>query len=948
MTTHSADGGRDSESQATRLDSSETTLDNTAETRVDGAAQPGYPPMGLPGDLTGRVEFVRVLSMHSSEADVLLVREVAGGTQRVVKFYRRPFENFDEDLFSRIQSATAENVVETIDAGWEVNDSSGATTRRRWELLEYCEGGTLAELIDQHPGGMPEDLVNDVVIEVGQALVELHAPPLEVAHRDLKPENIFIRTREPLDLALGDFGLSMALRATVIGGDLSRTIEYSAPEAAYGMVRREGDWYSFGLILVEMITGQHPFRSVDGQASIAQYIEYAKATKPIDLSAITSARFQQLCSGLLQHDADRRWGSAEFTRWINGEDVPVPEAETPVDLTARTECPFPDADGAEIAKHASPQTLAVAMAGNWNAASQMVGLTSGEFSWLAGPFREFLESTGNTDALAMVSGDHRDETMLTRLMSQLAPELPPVFRSRNISDSTAIAALANSARSDEAAAADLDALREGRVLKVFGRRKVEGTEFTYVELDQQWTDAYRRATQRNQESIEAGISLRPLDVEKLREMAKSMTLEVLVSERQRDSVAESIEQLGGSGVASSTGFAIEDDAAPHLHYADQIALMLVGTVLQVKSGETGGAEALPAKPTSNPQSSQQIGAASTGSASGANAIRAALDFTLSAAFFMLFVPILFCFMAADIDFFGGDFWGVGWVSAKTIFVAYAVGAGALMVGVAAFNAERRGATIDDGERERTPSAGLLFGIAIASFVPAVAIVYSLDWLFYLPPWASWYVFIVPGAILLVVASARFALRQINRDHPAVAVRFDAVIRVASVAVVAAIAGGMTLGMLSKKHDLLVASSSFLRDQTRSDFGGRCSVGPAKDLTAYRAWYYEMAICTKSDALRFERRGFTSSIVSRAWVSTLSSRARKQSSTRASICSDRGFFEGTWHKRSDPDDSLGKLLCFSRGSKSVILWSNDRLARAGALSSSRPRKQATRMWSKVGL
>ncbi|MGB1583044.1 MAG: protein kinase domain-containing protein [Solirubrobacterales bacterium] len=581
----------------------QTTLDNTAETRVDGAAQPGYPPMGLPGDLTGRVEFVRVLSMHSSEADVLLVREVAGGTQRVVKFYRRPFENFDEDLFSRIQSATAENVVETIDAGWEVNDSSGATTRRRWELLEYCEGGTLAELIDQHPGGMPEDLVNDVVIEVGQALVELHAPPLEVAHRDLKPENIFIRTREPLDLALGDFGLSMALRATVIGGDLSRTIEYSAPEAAYGMVRREGDWYSFGLILVEMITGQHPFRSVDGQASIAQYIEYAKATKPIDLSAITSARFQQLCSGLLQHDADRRWGSAEFTRWINGEDVPVPEAETPVDLTARTECPFPDADGAEIAKHASPQTLAVAMAGNWNAASQMVGLTSGEFSWLAGPFREFLESTGNTDALAMVSGDHRDETMLTRLMSQLAPELPPVFRSRNISDSTAIAALANSARSDEAAAADLDALREGRVLKVFGRRKVEGTEFTYVELDQQWTDAYRRATQRNQESIEAGISLRPLDVEKLREMAKSMTLEVLVSERQRDSVAESIEQLGGSGVASSTGFAIEDDAAPHLHYADQIALMLVGTVLQVKSGETGGAEATPASPS--PPTQQQ-------------------------------------------------------------------------------------------------------------------------------------------------------------------------------------------------------------------------------------------------------------------------------------------------------------------------------------------------------
>lgn len=72
-------------------------------------------------------------------------------------------------------------------------------------VTELLEGGTLAELIKSHPGGLPE--------EEGLALLRqmlegyLHIANKNIIHRDLKPDNMLFRGKSrPGSLAIIDFG----------------------------------------------------------------------------------------------------------------------------------------------------------------------------------------------------------------------------------------------------------------------------------------------------------------------------------------------------------------------------------------------------------------------------------------------------------------------------------------------------------------------------------------------------------------------------------------------------------------------------------------------------------------------------------------------------------------------------------------------------------------------
>ena len=73
--------------------------------------------------------------------------------------------------------------------------------------MEYCEGDTLRNFIDEKPlAKESEDQVWKIFCQIIEALSYLHNSGL--IHRDLKPMNVFLDKAK--NVKLGDFGLTVS------------------------------------------------------------------------------------------------------------------------------------------------------------------------------------------------------------------------------------------------------------------------------------------------------------------------------------------------------------------------------------------------------------------------------------------------------------------------------------------------------------------------------------------------------------------------------------------------------------------------------------------------------------------------------------------------------------------------------------------------------------------
>ena len=134
-------------------------------------------------------------------------------------------------------------------------------------VMEYVDGVTLRSVIDEGP--LEPQRALDIALQIARGLEAIHSH--EIVHRDLNPRNVML-THQPRDgVKLIDFGFAQVpledfdadeegLRITSMG-EVFGTMGFIAPEAVHGMVAvgKPADLYALGVILYEMLTGQHPF-----------------------------------------------------------------------------------------------------------------------------------------------------------------------------------------------------------------------------------------------------------------------------------------------------------------------------------------------------------------------------------------------------------------------------------------------------------------------------------------------------------------------------------------------------------------------------------------------------------------------------------------------------------------------------------------------------------------
>ncbi|OWM80664.1 hypothetical protein CDL15_Pgr006694 [Punica granatum] len=139
-----------------------------------------------------------------------------------------------------------------------------AEGKHRLLVYEYVEHGSLAENLSK--GTLDWGKRFDVAVGAARGLAYLHEECLEwVLHCDVKPQNILLDWNYQPKVA--DFGLSKLLnRGDIKHSSFSKirgTRGYMAPEWVYNLsITSKVDVYSYGIVLLEMVTGRSPGRGV--------------------------------------------------------------------------------------------------------------------------------------------------------------------------------------------------------------------------------------------------------------------------------------------------------------------------------------------------------------------------------------------------------------------------------------------------------------------------------------------------------------------------------------------------------------------------------------------------------------------------------------------------------------------------------------------------------------
>ncbi|MBN2038105.1 MAG: protein kinase [Chitinispirillaceae bacterium] len=237
--------------------------------------------------------------------------------ERVVKILK-PSLVGEEDFFLRFKQEAQlvarfdhPNIMRVFDTG-EVGGYFYIET-------EYIHGQTLREYISRNPRINEREILS-IAGQIVSALdyahnVTFYGPNNEevkgILHRDIKPENIMIMPGKLIKLM--DFGAARPLNISshTMQGMIVGTFHYMSPEQISGVkLDRRSDFFSLGIVLYEMATGQKPF-SAENLTELINAIKETSYTRVRKLRPSISPLTEELIDRLLSRNPDHRPSGAK-------------------------------------------------------------------------------------------------------------------------------------------------------------------------------------------------------------------------------------------------------------------------------------------------------------------------------------------------------------------------------------------------------------------------------------------------------------------------------------------------------------------------------------------------------------------------------------------------------------------------------------------------------------
>lgn len=461
--------------------------DGEAEaTFIEGVASQHHGFQPLPPTLIAEgYRVVKELGL-GAEAQVWLCTNANQHNIAVKMYFREPKYTFALDSPEYRMHFSPEWTVEVLRRGTD----RVAGTEKHYEVMEYCEFGTLEDLIATRES--TDELATAIVERLSSCVTSLQGEKRNVVHGDLKPRNVLVRNAERIELVLSDFGLTIDLGERSNLSNLGQgTTAYNAPE----ILRRKGvpaDWWSLGMVVYTVLVGRGYYQLDVDRWLNQSAIEADLISRDVSLAALDrlqmpedrQQRWKLLLAGLLTRDPGLRWGASEVESWVAGES---PQVHRQLDAiqqplgdsqSGRVVEPFPFAGAGEFS---SPQALGEAMAARPQDAARMLGGKG--TARLVGWLRDDVRTGDDYSELDQHSWD--PDAKVTYFLARMAPNVPLTFRGQPISTPGDLRRLV-----EAEATGVIDALYAAELI---GSLANDGARSTYRMIEANWQDLVGRA-----------------------------------------------------------------------------------------------------------------------------------------------------------------------------------------------------------------------------------------------------------------------------------------------------------------------------------------------------------------------------------------------------------------------------------------------------------------------